>query len=456
MTSTTDPVRVDSGPIGRPPGSRLRRALLAPLRGLVLAVVAGLNIGVVVLQAYVIGFIGLGVGLLVLPVSTPIARAVANLARKLARDWQGVDIPRPYRPKPKFQRGVMGVAERCRWILADPATWRDLAWSLLDTVIGFTLALLAALFLLYGVYGIIISLNWNTLMHSSINDWYTFVHVERGARVWHWVPSAVSARWRWVPAGMGTLLIILSFYVAPGLLRLHARWTRALLKPTRAAELAQRVAHLTETRADVVDASAAELRRIERDLHDGAQARIVAMGMNLSAAEALLDQHPEEARALLMEARDASVKALTELRGLVRGIHPPVLADRGLVDAVRALALDSALRVEVSADVPGRAQPPVESAMYFAASELLTNVAKHAHADRVWIDLTYAAGVLRMTVTDDGHGGADPAGGTGMRGVERRIATFDGLMTVTSPPGGPTVVTLEMPCVLSSPKTSSS
>jgi signal transduction histidine kinase len=229
-----------------------------------------------------------------------------------------------------------------------------------------------------------------------------------------------------------------------------------LLKPTRSAELAQRVARLTETRADAVDASAAELRRIERDLHDGAQARLVAMGMNLSAAEALLDKHPDEARALLLEARDASAKALTELRGLVRGIHPPVLADRGLADAVRALALDSALTVEVSADLPGRAEAPVESAMYFAASELLTNVAKHAHASRAWIDLHYVDGTLKLTVTDDGHGGADPADGTGLRGVERRIGTFDGLMTVTSPPGGPTVVALEMPCVLSSRKTSSS
>src|SRR5262249_39109394 len=154
-------------------------------------------------------------------------------------------------------------------------------------------------------------------------------------------------------------------------------------------------------------------------------------GMNLSAAEALLDKHPDEARALLMEAREASVKALTELRGLVRGIHPPVLADRGLADAVRALALDSALNVEVCADLPGRPQAPVESAMYFAASELLANVAKHAHADRVWIDLSYTdTGMLRLTVADDGRGGADPADGTGLRGVERRIGTFDGLMTV--------------------------
>jgi signal transduction histidine kinase len=429
----------------RPPQSRFKGGLLAPWRGLAVTFIAGLNIGLFALQVDALAFMSLGAGLLLLPVTTGLCRAVANLARRLAGRWYGVEIPRPYRPRPRFQRGAVGVVERCRWILLDPATWRDLSWSFVDMVVGFVLGLFAAIFLLFGVYGIVISALWPVLVRNGLDNWYAFVHVHQGAQ-----PA-----WRWVPAALGVLFIPLSFYVAPALLRAHARWTGILLKPTRAAELALRVQQLTETRAEAVDASAAELRRIERDLHDGAQARLVAMGMNLSAAEALLDQHPDEARALLLEARDASVKALTELRGLVRGIHPPVLSDRGLADAVRALALDSALTVEVTADLPGRAQAPVESAVYFAASELLTNVAKHAGATRAWIDLSYTQGMLRLTVTDDGRGGADPAGGSGLRGVERRIGTFDGLMTVTSPPGGPTVVTLEIPCALSSPKTSS-
>jgi signal transduction histidine kinase len=223
------------------------------------------------------------------------------------------------------------------------------------------------------------------------------------------------------------------------------------------------VARLTETRADAVDTQAAELRRIERDLHDGAQARLVAMGMNLGAAEALLDQHPEAARALLVEARESSAKALTELRELVRGIHPPVLADRGLGDAVRALALDSPLQVAVTVDLPGRLEPAVESAAYFAVSELLTNVAKHAHAQTVRVDLWYGTGRLRVTCTDDGRGGAGAAAadlaagrgqGSGLAGIERRIGTFDGVMAVRSPAGGPTEVTLEIPCASSSAKTS--
>jgi signal transduction histidine kinase len=183
------------------------------------------------------------------------------------------------------------------------------------------------------------------------------------------------------------------------------------------------------------------------------------MGMTLDAAGQLLDTSPAAARALLAEARDSSVKALAELRDLVRGIHPPVLADRGLADAVRALALDSALQVGVTSELPARPPAPVESAAYFAVSELLANVSKYARADRVWIDIRYdgatnGGGMLRIGVTDDGRGGADPAGGTGLRGIERRLAAFHGVLAVSSPPGGPTVMNMEIPCALSSPKTS--
>jgi signal transduction histidine kinase len=180
------------------------------------------------------------------------------------------------------------------------------------------------------------------------------------------------------------------------------------------------------------------------------------MGMNLGAVEELLEKDPAAARALLAETRESSAKALDELRNLVRGIHPPVLADRGLGDAVRALALDSPLQVDVSVQLPGRLALPVESAAYFAVSEVLTNAAKHAGAQRVWIDLRHAAGRLRITLADDGRGGANAAGGTGLHGIARRLGTFDGTLALDSPPGGPTVVTLELPCVLSSPRISSS
>jgi signal transduction histidine kinase len=204
-----------------------------------------------------------------------------------------------------------------------------------------------------------------------------------------------------------------------------------------------------------VDARAADLRQIERDLHDGAQARLVAMGMTLGAAEELLKDDPDGARALLVEAREASVAALAELRQLVRGIHPPVLADRGLGDAVRSLALGLRLPTDVTIDLPGRLEPSVEAAAYFAAAEILTNAAKHSGASRVWVDVRHDGGNLRINVTDDGVGGADLARGTGLAGIERRIAAFDGVLALGSPPGGPTTVALEVPCALSSPKTSS-
>ena len=200
-----------------------------------------------------------------------------------------------------------------------------------------------------------------------------------------------------------------------------------MLTPDGEAELALRVRQLTQTRTEALDTGAAEIRRIERDLHDGAQARLVAMGMTLDAAGQVIDTNPEAARALVLEARDASVKALAELRALVRGIHPPVLADRGLADAIRALALDTPARINLASDLNGRPPAPVESAAYFAVSELLANVSKHAEARQTWVDIRHTDEMLRIGVTDNGHGGAEPSRGSGLRGIERRLAAFDGV-----------------------------
>ena len=230
---------------------------------------------------------------------------------------------------------------------------------------------------------------------------------------------------------------------------------RRLLGMAPDAELLTRVQELTESRADAVDTASADLRRLERDLHDGAQARLVALGMSLRAAERLIPTSPEAAVALVVEARQMSARALTELRELVRGVLPPVLADRGLADAVRALALDSPLAVETDIDLAGRLPAPVETACYFAVAEVLTNAAKHSGAHDARIVMSHGGGVLRVEVTDFGLGGADPAAGSGLAGVERRLASFDGIMAISSPVGGPTIVVMEVPCALWSPKTSS-
>jgi signal transduction histidine kinase len=261
-------------------------------------------------------------------------------------------------------------------------------------------------------------------------------------------------------------VLALGAWLVPRTIGVHAK----VLLGREDAELAGRVEQLTQTRADAVDTAAAELRRVERDLHDGAQARLVALGMNLRTAERLIPTSPQAAMALVAEARETSAKALTELRDLVRGVHPPVLADRGLADAVRALALDAPVRTETDIDLPGRLEPPVESACYFAVAEALANAVKHSGARLVQIRVRYspaprsarlpgavtpAAGVLRIEVTDDGAGGADPSRGTGLQGVERRLGTFDGILAVSSPPGGPTMIIMEVPCALLSPRTSS-
>ena len=229
--------------------------------------------------------------------------------------------------------------------------------------------------------------------------------------------------------------------VAPGLMR--------YVGVAGYRDLAQRIQRLTETRAVAVDTAAADLRRLERDLHDGAQARLVALGMHLRAVEKLIPTNPDAALALVAEARDTSARALTELRELVRGVHPPVLADRGLADAIRALALDSPMRVQADIDLPGRLPAPIETACYFAVAEVLTNAAKHSGARAARVSAEHHGGVLRIVVTDFGLGGADASAGTGLAGVERRLATFDGLLAVSSPPGGPTMVVIEVPCALS-------
>jgi signal transduction histidine kinase len=250
-----------------------------------------------------------------------------------------------------------------------------------------------------------------------------------------------------IDAAAGLALVMFGLWLVPRTVGVHT----GLVK--RNSELSHRVEKLTATRVDAVDTAARELRRVERDLHDGAQARLVALGIALRAAEGLVKTNPEAASALLIEARENSARALADLRDLVRGINPPVLAERGLGDAIQALALDAQVATSVDIDLAGRPPAPVESAAYFAVAEVLANAVKHADATRVHISVGYAGGMLRIEVTDNGLGGADPALGSGLHGVERRLGTFDGVLAVSSPPGGPTIVVIEVPCALSSLKT---
>ena len=249
---------------------------------------------------------------------------------------------------------------------------------------------------------------------------------------------------------------VLGLWVAPWLLRGYGVFARSMLAPTGQAELALRVRQLSETRTEALDTGAAEIRRIERDLHDGAQARLVAMGMTLDAAGQIIDTNPEPrpgrcwSRPVMLRSRPwpncATWCAASTRRCWPTAAWPP---------RSEALALDSPMRIHLASDLEGRLPAPVESAAYFAVSELLANVSKHAEARQTWIDIRHTDGILRIGVTDNGHGGADPARGSGLRGIERRLAPFDGVLAVGSPPGGPTAVTMEIPCASSLPKTSS-
>ncbi|MEO3811367.1 histidine kinase [Sphaerisporangium sp. B11E5] len=402
--------------------------ILRTLRGLghslalVTLAVADLAIAALVVCLHALSF---GLGLVFLyPCSVRLLRSRCGQARALAEAWSEIPIAPPYRPAPPpplpdrdgwYREGSMryrtSLVPRFNrefdWMIRDPATWRDFAWLVANPVVG--LALAAAPLLMLGGGIVLIA----TL-----------------------APLKVLA---------GLVLLAAMPWAAVRTPEMHARWTRTLLRPTIRARLDLQVKYLNRSRTEVVDAQAAELRRIERDLHDGAQARLVAIGMTLGAAEELVESDPAAARALIAKVREASAASLTELRQLVRGIHPPVLAERGLGDAVRALALDSSLDVMVAVDLPRRPEAPVESAAYFVISELVANAGRHSGARSVTVDISHRGPALRVTVIDDGHGGADPARGSGLRGIERRLAAFDGVLALRSPVGGPTTATVDIP-----------
>ncbi|MFD5922577.1 sensor histidine kinase [Kitasatospora sp. NPDC058201] len=378
-------------------------------------------------------------------------RRCADRTRAQLVRWYGIRLPVEYSPRPALEADERGhwwtgysyhrshsvarLAQLLHWSARDRATRSEILWLLVGPLAVGAMAAMVSGLVVAGVAYLI----------NAVDGYQDYGPVPTGT-----VLASVL---------IGLALIGLAVVASPYAVRAYAELARRVLdQDGRAshAQLTKRVAELTETRADAVGSQAAELRRIEQDLHDGAQARLVAIGMTLGTIEHLMETDPKAARELLSEARQSSARALQELRDLVRGIHPPVLAERGLGDAVRALALDSALPTEVCVSLPDRPPAPVEATAYFSICELLANAAKHSGAEQVWVDIMYRAGRLRVTVTDDGVGVADPGRGTGLRGIERRLGTFDGVLAIDSTSGGPTTITLELPCELSSPRTSTS
>ncbi|MCP2306719.1 sensor histidine kinase [Actinokineospora globicatena] len=365
-----------------------------------------------------------GLGLPVVPEAMRVIRLLPGLERRRVARALGVPVPEAYRP-------VTGpLSQQIRTVLADPATPRDIAWLAVHAFTG----ILAA--------GGAVGLPLATLNQALIPTyWYL---LPNGA------PSSFDYQVTSWPLAMVSVLVALLYggltLLLPAAARKQAQFARWLLKPAEGVMLQDRVAELTATRAAALDAHGAELRRIERDLHDGTQARIAAVIMQLGIAEQMRGRDLDTAFDLVRKAQDTAMSALAELRDVVRSIYPPVLSDRGLDGAVTALAARCPIPCELDLAQVGRRPAAVEAAAYFIIAEALANVTKHSGAGHVSIGLDAAEDRLLITVGDDGRGGADEALGSGLAGIRRRVEALDGDTALSSPVGGPTVLRVELPC----------
>jgi signal transduction histidine kinase len=310
----------------------------------------------------------------------------------------------------------------------DPAWHRAVVWLAIQAVTGFPGTLVVWALKLTVVAGLLAPLVWWVLPAGETFEF--FVPVDSWTRALT-VPPLVAA------VALATLR-----WGVPPVARCYARACRAVLAPDSTALLGARVRELSTSRAEALDAHAAELRRIERDLHDGAQARLVAITIQLGVAQ----RRPHLADELIEKARAGAEQALVELRAVARSAYPPILADRGLHGAVHALVGDCPVPLRLRAEPLDRLPAAVEGAAYFVIAEALANVARHSNATGGTVELGLTGDRLLLSVTDDGVGGAAEGRGTGLAGIRRRITALDGRVTVTSPPGGPTTLHAELPC----------
>jgi signal transduction histidine kinase len=369
-------------------------------------------------------------GIPMLLVTMAVAGVLARIERGRYAITLGERIPDPRPPRQPRAPGDSWLQALHRRIAA-PHSWRAISYGLLLlplSVINFSLAIA----FWSGPLALLTLPIYNWALPNGGAD-FGFVAIQNA-------PATVAVGFA------GLFLLFVAPHAVRGLAAVDAAIARTLLGPFTTKELAERVGRLEESRARVVDSVDAERRRIERDLHDGAQQRLVALAMNLGRARSRYDEDPTAARALLDEAHIEAKQALVELRNLARGIHPAVLTDRGLDAALSGLAGRSPVPVTVEIDVGTRPSRTIEAIAYFVVAEALTNVAKHAQANRAWVVVRRIDGELRIIITDNGVGGADPAGGSGLSGLADRVSGVDGRLLVHSPVGGPTVITVELPC----------
>ncbi|MGD1223211.1 MULTISPECIES: sensor histidine kinase [Streptomyces] len=411
-----------------------RRALAALLYGLIAFPLALVGFVLTLVGLLVGGVLSITtLGLWLIAVTVRGALALGRLQRALARRLLGLEIEDPQR---RTGSGILGWR---RALLADRGGWRAVACALATP---FTAVFGLVTVVIGYVYGVLLTLhpllkNWNYDTRRAPDGTEHRVSLEFfGFQVDSW------PRWL-IPVALGLLLLAAASWLLRHALAPHRALLTALLGPDAAD---RRIRTLEETRAQAVEDAAATLRRIERDLHDGTQARLVGLAMHLTMIKELIGTgaSPQQLLTVVDTAQGNATQAIADLRHLVKGIHPPVL-DQGLDTALATLAADSALPVEVRADIADRPSPAVESIAYFCAAELLANAAKHSAASAAAVTVTARDGLLRLTVRDDGRGGAVIGAGSGLTGLRTRARTVDGTLTCDSPPGGPTVVTVELP-----------
>jgi signal transduction histidine kinase len=372
--------------------------------------------------------------LIVFPIALPFAwllfvsaRGLGIVERSRLRSLLEVDLPDPHPPLPP---GSWWAHLKAR--VSTASRWREIGYHLLRLPVGAVTTTVALATWSGAAAMLAMPLVVSRLPGDTARLGLFEIH--QGAEAW----------WAGAIGLVGVVLI--APWATIGLARLDGLFARGLLASHRPDELAQRVVQLEASRAAAVDSAEAERRRIERDLHDGAQQRMVALAMDLGLARERFDEDPVAARALVVDAHEEAKAALSDLRDLVRGIHPAILEDRGLDAALSSVVARASVAVSLSVDVADRPSPAIEATAYFVVSEALTNVDKHANATKATVTIVGRGDRLVVEVSDDGSGGADAAQGTGLRGLEDRVRSVGGWMHVMSPAGGPTTVLVELPC----------
>ena len=431
----------DSGQDYNPPG-RGQTVLL--MMGIFIRAIY--EVYVFALFCVVISLCLVGIGFVFLPLILNLMKFHAEAELNTARHRAGVEVIGGYKPVEGGKNPRSPARNLAR--LGDSLVMRDILWHFVNVFVGTFLGVIPTSLFLSGVWGVVMMLGQGAF--APLYD------VDTGGSHYMFLDMSTPNAY-WYAGTLGIIQILLAFIIARPLLRTYGYWVQVVLGRSSELVLRERISHLTDTRNDALDFQQDEISRIERDLHDGVQAHLVSMGMTLNEVAALMQEDPERAQQMLSQAQNSSVTALQELRGLVRGIRPPLLADRGLNEAVRSLCTSTSVPTTFTSTLTGRLPEPLETALYFAAAELVTNAVKHANAQKITVGITQGESLIMLEVQDDGTGGIpqDALGGKasgGLEGIRRRLATFDGEMFVSSPAEGPTSVRAIVPYAAPAPQ----